>query len=141
MADCPKCGYPYMKRDVPGGLKKGCYKGIYTPGKKCDGCGYRDKAARRARERLHALLHAPQLRVTTRKAAGRTHTVEVELNVDSDLQLHFPNGGRIEIRLAVTPDGYAEIYTYDGRMLLRPVSGNVIAVRPELWHGRSRKGT
>lgn len=32
MSDCPKCGYPTL----------GCYKGLYTPGQACPGCGFVD---------------------------------------------------------------------------------------------------
>lgn len=35
--NCPKCNYP----DGPGDQR---FKGIYTPGKKCDGCSFVDPA-------------------------------------------------------------------------------------------------
>jgi hypothetical protein len=31
-AECPKCGYP----------NQGSYKGLYTPGEPCDGCGHHE---------------------------------------------------------------------------------------------------
>ena len=155
---CPKCGYPYMKRDVPGGLKKAATKGIYTRGQRCGGCGYKarqfcpgcghpkkkDEPAYRPDEpcvRCHYYNYTGvkttteadlQLRFTTPKLAAKSHMLDVNLNVDMALRVHFPGHGDryLEIRTKQDHDGFAEIFAYPGTIMVKPISGNVVGLRP-----------
>lgn len=140
--DCPKCGYPYVRK----GPKKGTYKGIYTPGKKCDMCGYRDERARVAHEAArraaaaYDTASAAAVRVTTRQSGTTTERLldEVALPVDHDLQLHWPDGSLVEISTTLRSDGYLELRSYTGRMLVLPLAGNALALRPEARHSTTK---
>jgi hypothetical protein len=117
---------------VPGGLKRGNYKGIYTPGKKCDGCNYVDKQARRVRQRLTTAMNLSTIRVTTRRAAYPA--LERDLELDHDLQLYWPDGSCVEVSVTLRHDGFIELRSYTGRMQVLPLAGNAIAIRPEERH-------
>ena len=67
--DCPKCGYP----------SKGEYKGLYSPSKPCDKCGYISNACSEVpidksllpKEFLELMTYSSQVRTKLSWASGR----------------------------------------------------------------------